>query len=238
MFPTSHPDDEILSMGSSILSHNFNPDNQDNNNLTHLVLLTGGEHSFVYDIAAGERKCYIHNKYHNPHKEGYAPFNREVFKEGKVENFKLSAAMLGVTPDRTHIYDLGNGDVSAKEVKKIIKELQAEYPNSKFKSMTYHDDHHDHANSGKALLELFNNGTVDDARFYVTASDYAKGKVKVDTFPAPYDEKWNSYLFAAAQTYEDWNPRKGFYHSGGASVPDSFRLLKKNPRNYIHTPND
>lgn len=240
-FLVPHPDDELLSMGTSIISHNFHSGNNGNTNIVHLVLLTGGEHSASYEEVNGDRTCSIHGHKHDPVEEGYAPFDREKFKEGKVKNFRHVAAMLGITPERQHIYDLGDGDVTVDEVKRIITDLSEKYPRNKFKSMSYHDNHPDHANSGKALIELYNEGLVTDARFYAKNSLVHSGEWDelTDTriYPAPYEPKWDAYLKAAMRSYEDWNPRKGYYHAGYVSVEDSFEILENDPRTWYHLPN-
>jgi len=232
-----HPDDELLSMGTSIINHNFN-----GNHIVHMVLLTGGEKSSVYNIASGQVNCWMHGHKHDPEAEGYAPFDREVFKKGKIENFKHSAYILGVKPENIHIYDLGNEEVTVEEVEKIIRDLKAKYPKSKYKSISYHDDHPDHVASGQALLNLYNEGVIDDARFYAKNSLVLSGEWKKMTDaparPEKYDEAWYPYIKASAQTYTDWNPKKGYYHSGYMSVRQSFDWLLEDPTVYYHKPNE
>jgi LmbE family N-acetylglucosaminyl deacetylase len=234
-FLVPHPDDELLSMGSAIINHNFYGDNN-----VHLVLLTGGEQSNVFHIANGEKPCPVHGYIHSPSNEGYAPFDRQKFKEGKFENFKHVAYMLGVKPQNVHIYDFGDGDVTQEEVEGVIKDLSAKHPKNRWKSLSYHDNHPDHANSGKALLKLVDEGLVKDARFYAKKSMVESGlwsNTTTTTFKAERtNPDWEPYITAGIRAYSDWNPKKGYYHAGKASVSNSFIYLEKDMTNYYHFP--
>jgi LmbE family N-acetylglucosaminyl deacetylase len=228
-----HPDDELLSMGASIINHNFY-----GNNRVHLVLLTGGEHSGVYDVAAGHVNCWYHGYKHDPVAEGYAPFDREKFRKGKIENFKHVAYMLGVKPENIHIYDLGNEDVQVSEVENIIRDLDAKYPNNKWKSMSYHDNHEDHSVSGVALQNMLNQGVVSDVRFYAKNSMVHGGTWPSTTkiFAERYNPDWRVYIDAGIRAYKDWNPVKGYFHAGWVSVPKDFQYLEADPTDYYHLP--
>ncbi|HET7616268.1 MAG TPA: PIG-L family deacetylase, partial [Bacillales bacterium] len=196
-FIAPHPDDELLSMGMSILNHVYNGDN-----IVHLVLLNAGENSGVFDVAAGTQACWYHSKTHDPVAEGYAPFTVESFKAGKIENFKRVAYILGVKPEHIHIYDTVNEDTTVQEVRDIILDLNARYPNNKWKSLSYHDTHPDHSNAGQALLDEYNAGTIGtDVRFYAKNSLVRNGWWDANTttriFPEGYEDSWLPYRDAA-----------------------------------------
>lgn len=213
-----HPDDEILSFGPAMINHQFS-NNIDNTN--HLVLLTGGEHSAVFEKL---------------HKKGYTYLTREQFRQDKIKLFKTSAAMMQVEPENVHIYNLGDGDVTVEEVENIVRELDAKYPNNKFKSFSELDNHPDHANSGRAVDNVLKEGLINDVRFYAKNSQRADGQLDMVIWGKETHSEAKRFLEGAYGVYSVWVPEKGYWSAGTLSVPRSFEIMVEHPYSYYTTP--
>ena len=232
-FMINHPDDEILSMGVGIFNHVW----QDTTEV-HLVLLSQGEHTGVFEILNGEKYCRVHKAYHDPHEEGYHMDTREDMKEARTNEFMYSALLLGVKPENIHINDLGDGNTTVKEVKGLIDELSAKYPGARFKSFSMFDYHSDHANAGKALQQAYDEGEVKDARFYVKNDQWLNNPetYPVDVKYEKFNKQYQPFIEAAAASYGRWSPKTQNLGVGDHSVPGSFDMLVEKPFSAYHLP--
>lgn len=220
-------------MGVAVFNHVWQNDTE-----VHLVLMTQGEHTGVYDILNGDKYCRVHKKYHDPHKEGYEMDSREDIKEARTNEFKYSAVLLGVQPENIHTHDLGDGNLTVAESKKVIEDLNRKYPGSRFKSFSMFDYHSDHANTGKALQELYDEGKLKDARFYVKNDQWLNNP---ETYPVnvryeKFNKQYQPFIEAAAASYGRWSPKTQNLGVGDHSVPGSFDMLVEKPFSAYHLP--
>lgn len=233
VFYVPHPDDEMLTMGVALFNHVWKGSSE-----VHVVLLSHGGASGVYNVLTGERKSRLLNRYVDPVKEGYAPFTIEDFKEARVNEFKYSVSILGVKPENIHIMDLGDGNITKDEMKEVIMSFENKYNDVRHKTMSWDDNHPDHANGGKALLELYKEGKVKDARFYAKNSQALETPedFSMKLYKEKYTDDYYPYINAAIASYSRWSPESGHFGVGYNSVPGSFELLRKNPVSYYHLP--
>ena len=138
IYYSPHADDEVLSMGPSIL-HNL-----ELNKEVIVVLLSKG-------LAASNTFTLVNNKLE---KEGYLAITLDEFGEARVVEFRNSVAALGVKNDNVYVYELEDGKFTSNDVAPIILEFEEKYSNALHNVMSYDDSHSDHAASGKALHSL------------------------------------------------------------------------------------
>ncbi len=226
VFYVPHPDDETLSMGVAIVNHLFA------GNDVYVVLLTHGRASNAFNVLNGTANCAWHCKTHNPEAEGYSSFDRTEFGFARIREFVEAVKALGVPESNMEIHNLEDGQVTVDQVKAVIRTWEIRFPGIKHKTMTYHDDHPDHANAGRALLELYNAGIVSDARFYIKRTQYDQTGGAFEYC----DLSYHPYIHSAANAYMTWNPDQGRLAVGYHSVKAEFDALLGNPRSKFHKP--
>ncbi|WP_165769069.1 PIG-L deacetylase family protein [Virgibacillus profundi] len=213
-FIVPHQDDEMLTYGVAILNHTWHGDN------VHVVLMTDGAASRVYEL--------LNKKLDNP-------LTRQEFSEARLKEFKHSMMILGVPDENIHVKNYPDGGLQVADVESTILAIQKEYPNAKFKAMSYLDDHNDHKVSGLALQNLYDKGIVKDARFYFKPSQFGterfSGAIKDKYLP-----EYKPFIHAGVEVYKKWQPQIGRYAIGNTSVGKSFELLKNSPTSMYHVP--
>ncbi|RDW19731.1 PIG-L family deacetylase [Oceanobacillus chungangensis] len=209
-----HQDDELLTFGVSILRH------LEVGHDVHLVLMTDGQSSAAIKSVNKKLKKNL---------------TKKEFSAARTKEFKASAKALGVPEKNLHFYNYVDGKLKVGDVKKMVKEIQKKYLKARFKTMSYYDAHADHANAGKALQEMYNNGEVKDVRFYLKSSQF-KSKYKMITYDK-YNKAFKPKLVAGVKSYNTWNPSKGYYAIGYTSVPGSMKYLLSTPESKYHKPN-
>lgn len=217
IFYVPHQDDELLTMGVAVVNH------IESGNDVHLVLLTDGSASSALSTVNQKLK-----------RDGYKTITRQQFSDVRDQEFKNSAIALGVQPSNIHYENLKDGNTHVKDIKNIIMKYEKKYPNARHKTMTYIDDHRDHRNAGQALLQLYNEGKVKDARFYIQDLHRVKGKKH---WKENYKSSYYTKIKNAATSYMTYNPEKNQYAIGYTSVRGHFDNLLKNPVSYYHLPN-
>lgn len=228
IFYSPHQDDELLSMGVAILTHiKAGYD-------VRVVLLTNGEASNAREVINGNRYCSWHQRYHNPAAEGYQPLSKTEFGQARTREFRRAVQALGIPANRIHVHNYDDGTLTTGQMATLVRwQYENNYPNAKHKTMTYHDDHDDHRNAGRALLNMYRNGEISDVRFYIK-------RTQRDQIPGSYHQVTSDmypYIQAAAQSYMTWNPKNGDFAIGYHSVPNSFDDLLVSPKSKWHKPN-
>jgi LmbE family N-acetylglucosaminyl deacetylase len=201
-----HQDDELLGMGVSIINH------VKSGHDVHLVLMTNGTNSNV------RKKMHM---------------SPRQFQQARNKEFTMSARMLGVKRSNLHFENLQDGSVTKEQMKNVIMKYENRYPNAKHKAHSYYDKHNDHRSAGQALNELFNEGKINDARFYVNYGRYdTKGITeKLAT-------KSVGQLRMSAGAYNIKSSKGGFYGIGYISAgSEMFKNVVNNPINIYHLPN-
>ena len=205
VFYVPHQDDEVLTMGSGIISHLSSGHN------VHVVLLTDGGASRVREQLGMERSAFV------------AARNREL---------SYALDILGVKRENVYSANIRDGELTIDATKEVIRHFESMYPNAKHKTYTYTDGHPDHANAGEALRQLTEAGEVTDARYYIRRGEWPEGVgVLMRTLLSDSDAK---ILRSTAQAYSLVSERRGFYGIGYRSVPKSFDAFLEIPINYYH----
>ncbi|MCH5584824.1 PIG-L family deacetylase [Shimazuella sp. AN120528] len=232
IFFIPHQDDETLQAAVDILNH------LGAGREVIVVLYTTGKGSFVQGVLNGDGTSAYWGTAHNPYLEGYESLTDDDFSTARNREFCSALGQLGVTPESIHIQpvDLEGGPVN----KDTVKALMMEYVNiygltASYKAMSYYDTSDSHKYSGQALLELYNEGIVTDARFYIARSDWALSRPGT-TYTATSAQK--DKIKKAARCYEAWNPVSGAFAIGYHSIYAQFNAYLANPQNKIHKPNE
>lgn len=197
-----HPDDETLSMGSSIL-HNIELDKE-----VIVVLLSKGRASKV-----------IHSVNKQLEKENLPSITLEEFGEARVVEFTKAVAALDVKKENVYIYDIEDGDFTPGDVALIIRDFAKKYPDALHNVMSYKDTHADHASTGKALRELIDAGEVRYGLYHIPVQRHNKMLYK-GSYEVPTDLVDNYRV--ALDVYGIWAPEEGSYSIGQSSVRTYF----------------
>lgn len=207
IFYSPHADDEVLSLGPSILHHRERGDK------VVVVLLSEGKASGAF------RK--VNEKLE---KKGLPIISRDEFGASRVNEFKKSVEALGVKPDDVFIYQLPDGDIQKEDVKKIMKEMNERYPSATNHALSYLDPHDDHSASGYALKELMEEDKNISGLFYIPVQEHNTIDFEGSyTVPENYLEDFTNSLGA----YNTWNPKEGYYAIGNTSVLPYFNSAKE-----------
>lgn len=224
-----HADDETLSMAVDILQH------VEAGREIIIVLYTDGTGSFVHDALNGQQDSRYWGGYHDPAIEGYQLLSDEDFSNAWTREFESALGQLGVKPENIHLRFVNQDGYSYDKVKDLVREYEARYPTAGHKAMSYYDSSYTHADSGRALNELYNDGVITDARFFIARADWAD--LQPGWIISANDEQ-KVKIRRAARCYEAWNPSAGSFAIGYHSVSDQFDAMVAIPQNKVHRPNE
>lgn len=214
-----HQDDEILSFGVSIIHHIIE------GHQVHLVFYTDGSSSKALNYFNGNEICPLHQEMHD------FQFDEQKFSEVRNQEMIWSSQCLGVHPSHFHwCQDTKDGQFSVNSGIDLITRFEAKFPNAQHMALSYTDPHPDHANMGKALLKLLQQGKVQHGKFYLKTLELDK----FDGIEDPCKEEYLPFLHAAQQAYKVYKPEAGLYAIGNHSVASTFEIQYKNPRCKYH----
>jgi LmbE family N-acetylglucosaminyl deacetylase len=234
-----HPDDEVLTFGIPILN------DLRAGKMVYLVLMSSGSHSFArerlngaYDKESDKRQLAgkrlrdnIDGVFHNPYKEHYKDgwLTREKFGEARIREFYLSAAAFGIPRSQVQVFHLANDHFVHSLVRRIFDLYAKEFPDATFVTMSVKDVHPDHSMCGRVLDELRKEHAIKHGINYISITTDRIKKVKIPGSQKVYltNPADKETLFKAIKAYNTWDPKHGFYAIGYHSVPDEFRLLRK-----------
>lgn len=234
VFFVAHQDDETLQMGLDIIRH------ASSGREVYVILYSDGTGSGAHPVINGTVGSGISSWWglaHNTLAEGYLPLSDAEFSAARVKEFKSACGQLTIPPARV-IYDpISNDDLTAANLEILIQKYVTMFgASASYKAHTYHDTHPHHAASGQALLNLYNDGAVTDARFYVSRGDIQQGAAfGGKTAVASSIEALR--VKHAVDCYYAWNPSCGSYAIGAHSVHPQFQHLLANNYNRYHVPN-
>jgi hypothetical protein len=222
-----HQDDETLSYSVDILNQLAA------GKRVIVVLYTNGSGSRAQKVINGKEYSTYWGGTHHPSKEGYVPLTDEQFIQARMNEFRCACYQLGIAPSDVIVDFPERIDVAG--LKKLISKYETIYPGASHKAMSYYDRFPPHAISGQALNELYNEGVVSDARFFISRYNWEK--------PGPGDistatPNQAQTIKHAVEPYHAWNPLVGSYASGFHSVPEQFNDYLAYPQNKIHGPNE
>lgn len=207
IFYSPHADDEVLSMGASILQA------KKADKRVVVILLSKGLASSALNRVNQQLADYDKK-----------PITRKEFGEARVKEFKTSVQALGVAKKDIHVYNLPDGDFSTNEIAKLMEEFSNQFPKAEHHAMSYNDPHKDHATTGIALKSLIDEGKIQDGVFHLPIQEFEHLQYdEVDKVPFFSRLKYNKALDA----YAIWDPNKGYYSIGKISVTDYFSKAEK-----------
>ncbi|KKI93276.1 hypothetical protein WQ54_05450 [Bacillus sp. SA1-12] len=207
VFYSPHADDEVLSLGPSILHHRVRGDE------IVVVLLSEGKASGAYDK--------VNQKLTD---KGLPTISLDEFATARIKEFKKSVQALGAEDEDVYVYQLPDGDIQKDAVKEIMEEMEERYPQATHHALSYTDPHHDHAASGYALKELIEEDQEISGTFYLPVQEHQNLKYEgIYKVPGKYDEDFAESLNA----YSIWDPENGFYAIGLTSVKPYFNTAEK-----------
>ncbi|WP_409252055.1 PIG-L family deacetylase [Bacillus sp. SCS-153A] len=207
VFYAPHADDEVLSLGPSIL-HQI-----DKGNEVAVVLLSHGEASQSFH-AINEKLTT----------QGLSPLTREEFGKARVKEFRKAVKELGVKEENVFVYDLPDGQINKESVKEVMIEMNKKYPEARHHALSFNDPHSDHSASGEALLELTENNIIQSALFYLPIQEF-ENLTYNDHYKLP-DNLHKDYV-NSLESYYIWDPDSGFYSIGNISVESYFEKAHK-----------
>jgi LmbE family N-acetylglucosaminyl deacetylase/Cu/Ag efflux protein CusF len=228
IFYIPHQDDETLSMGVGITQH------LDAGREVIAVLYTDGAGSVAQRILNGEVGSSWWGGTHNPTTEGYGHVDNQKFSESRTNELKSALMQLGVKPENIHIRNLSaDGSLTLEEVKTLVLEYETKYPKASHKAMSQHDGSLSHALSGQALVDLYKQSAISDARLYVSRNDFTR--VTVGSLVTPTTNQ-AFRIKKAAMVYQAWNPVVESFAIGYHSVSTQFNSMLEKIQNRQHTP--
>jgi LmbE family N-acetylglucosaminyl deacetylase len=229
LFFTPHQDDEVLSMGNSIIEHAKISD-------THVILCSDGSKSSVRKVLKEDGTCSFHLGFH-----GYYLTEKE-FSSYRDTEFKESCEALGVKKENIHADNdrAVDGSLTKEKARKMILSYLEKYPNAKVKTVSPFGDmmtQNDHRALGEAALELYEEGKIKDLRFYIEPYKYEQFEQD-----KPYVNSWKvlnhdeEKLYKAIKAYKKWDPTSRRFAIGYHSVKQYFDSLENDKIQYIHAP--
>jgi Cu/Ag efflux protein CusF len=228
IFYLPHQDDETLSMGVAITQH------LDAGREVIAVLYTDGAGSVAQRILNGEVGSSWWGGSHTPVTEGYNHIDNQKFSEARNNELKSALMQLGVKAENIHIRNLSEDEtLTLDELKTLVLEYEQKYPGASHKAMSQHDGSLSHALSGQALVDLYNQKGITDARLYVSRNDWTR--VTVGSIVTPNTNQ-AFRIKKAAFVYQAWNPAVESFAIGYHSVSPQFNSMLANIQNRQHTP--
>ncbi|WP_417898868.1 PIG-L family deacetylase [Bacillus haimaensis] len=208
VFYSPHPDDEVLSLGASII-HSI----EDNKEVVVVLLSHGRSSKAIYKVNS---KLLA---------EKLPPISEVEFGNARVTEFKNSVRELGVKESNIHILDLPDGNIEKGKMMDVILDYEKKYEGD----VTHHvmsdlDPHQDHAMTGKALRELEKTGKINDGFYYLPVQEH--NKMKFDEIVKIETKNNEKYFLKALEAYEKWEPASNSYSIGKISVPEYFEQAK------------
>lgn len=265
IFYVPHQDDDVLSFGASILNHVT----AGGNSVKTVLVTDGSKSAVRNKLNGssacswhGKTHSPSAEDYRGTMVNGVLttgqPLTEYYFSQSRNVEYAASMKALGVneryigeelvpaqyynadgTLDMRISAPYVDGTLTVTQARSLILKFEAKYPNAAHKAQTWLDPHPDHAALGQALRELYNEGKVSDARFYVKPSfkDEFKANSGIATFGTLALTSEELVKFNdALDVYKLWSPPIGRYAVGEHSVPDSFDLARATPTNMIHRP--
>ncbi len=231
IFFSPHQDDELLTMGISILKHGGCD--------SHVVLFVDGAQSGVKRILRNGRRCAWHDNWH------LYPLTISSFVSARDSEFRDSCVALGISDSNIHIDSLRptDGIIDVKTAKKVMMEYVGRFPGACVKTLTPYAgvrQHPDHKALGLAAVELYGEGVIKDLELFCEpyyVDDFREANPGITLYEHELDtedEAIKKRLQKAIDSYRKWAPAEKRYAIGYHSVADYFRSLETNPRAFSH----
>lgn len=223
IYVTPHADDETLTYGVPILN----------------------------DLHAG-KEVFVMLSSHGDSTGAFVPINKKIkpqltrrqLGQARVAEFQEATKRLGIPKERTVVYDLlitpKDREKDREKLKKILTHYATQFPKAEFKGMSKYDVSVDHNLIGEVLEELKVDNKISSVTFFAslnlmytchTVPSCADKQAKIGK-PTPIESlklmnnQDKEKIIAAAEAYNIWDPKNGWYAIGNHSVPSQFIQLK------------
>jgi hypothetical protein len=236
VFFVPHQDDETLSMSVQILRH------VEAGREVHVVFLSDGQASRIYEVLTGAAVCTWHDRVHDPAAEGYSGLTRTQFGYARDKEARIACTKLGVPVSCIHQERLPVVDVStATQV--MLKYAHLLGPGSTAFTMSPWESESgagatEHGDLGIALRALAETGGVEAACRYQVFSHYYDSPLWPDyAMRNTATTAQRPLIDAAAGPYKYWDPAGGRFAIGYHSVRPAFTRLQSGPlayTNFVH----
>lgn len=207
IFYSPHADDEVLSMGASIIQ----AVEKDKNVI--VILLSKG--------LATQAFYKVNNKLKQ---EGKTALVLDEFGDARVNEFKASVKAMGIEDDNILVYNLPDGHFTIDIVKPILLKMEEKYPGAEHHVMTFKDPHPDHKATGDALRSLIEEQKINNGYFHIPIQEF-------DSISFTGKDELKKHQISvykrALDIYGQWSPEEGKYAIGQTSVPDYFIIANK-----------
>ncbi|MGG3467853.1 cell wall-binding repeat-containing protein [Neobacillus pocheonensis] len=230
LYIVPHQDDEILTFGVDIRNE------LSRGRQVHLILLTRGEDSGARNILNGEVYCWIHDKFHDPVKEGYkaGTLTPDEFADARTDEYLRASKALGVPESNIHMQFIPNGQFYSSAIRKVIDQYLAAYPNADVRTMSWFDEHSAHALIGRTVQDMQAEGVLQryQAKYLVSINTdrfYKTPKPMVTIMNRLGNSNDVQYLRNAINEYKRFDPKNGYYAVGYHSVQVQFDSLWNDP---------
>lgn len=244
LFFIPHQDDEVLSFGTTIkkyIDSGFN---------VNVVLMTDGSSVGMEKILNGEQICKVHQRKHNPQKEGYKldgvsidkVRNDQIIKY-RNEEYIRALTQLGLRKEQIHFSSFMQKDLYLEKsiaIKGMIEYLNI-YPDATvhtFYNKEFNKENHtDHIGLGKAAKELYDNKKIEKLYFHIEPywyKDFIKSNTNIQVYVQYANNKSEkNSVVNAAKEYSVWKPEEGKLAVGYHSVKKLLDKFMENPVNYF-----
>jgi hypothetical protein len=235
-----HPDDEILTYGSSIKNH------LGAGREVITVLYTNGVGSGVQNQLNGTASSSYWGGYHYPSKEGYSTLYNDDFGDARIREYINSCHALGVKPENILVDRLTvTNDVN--EMKQLILKYHNLFPptgigTTSHKVMSWKDQMgtgsntpNEHSVSGYALKQLYDAGIIIDARFYISRYNIMNNLI-AGSNETLTNSSYMVDLKHSVKCYDAWSPKQGMFAIGYHSVSDQFNHFFGDVKSKYHLP--
>ena len=214
LFP--HADDGLLSMSVSIFQH------LDAGRDCIFVLMTQGSSESLRNIVSSRYGSEVTpNQIINSRR-------REFIDEVSVYEDSGNGRVL--------IKQYDDGSLTYDQVKRTVLDIEMDHPGADFKVMSYLDGHPDHAQCGKVVRDLYDQGRISSVpRYYVKRSDRVKGVGDGLVWNVTATDNVQDRIEKAATGYTVWDPNRSRFSVGYTSVGTSFNARMERAIDYIHS---
>ncbi|GGO06387.1 PIG-L family deacetylase [Saccharibacillus kuerlensis] len=234
LFFIPHQDDEALTFGAGIRNHLNTGDE------CHVILYTDGSSSNVFRQLNGETKSSMHRKLLNPKAEGYTPLGRSDLIRCRNDEFLRSCEALGLPAQNVHVVqEMQDGTTTVEACEALIREFADRYHGARIKTFTdLGGNHRDHANMGRAALNLYQQEKIADLRLYIEPYNLRQAKKarrKLEVLKERPESNRESVV-ASLREYKKWDPQREQFAIGYHSVRKEIDAAIANPISYYHKP--
>lgn len=217
VFYTQHQDDETLFLGSTIIDAIQSVGREN----VYIVLFTKGNRTSVFDGAR------------------YKNLNADERATLRNNEFDAAVSKLGVLSENIIKLNQNEYNINYKELSLVIEDFE-----NKFSTVTHiahsykYDAHTEHMQTGQVIYDLYNQGVINDVRFFAGYDQGEKIPIEYLIQSVSDNEDERNIVMEACNEYKIDNKDMVREGIGYKSVAAMFNALEadKKTKNYLHKP--